>query len=244
MKNYKLIIEYDGTKYNGWQKQGNTKNTLQERFISVLSRMCDHAVSIHASGRTDAGVHAKAQVANCFCETEKTCEEMQRYLNQYLPEDIRVLSVCVADDRFHSRLNAVSKTYEYKISTVKADVFTRKFVYTEECCVDVDKMRRASKLLLGTHDFIGFSSVKKTKKSTIRTIHAIDVTDSDGVITISINGSGFLYNMVRIIAGTLFEIGKGAMDEAVISEILSDKNRAAAGPTMPACGLSLTKVYY
>ena len=244
MQNYKLTIQYDGTRYNGWQRQKNTKNTIQERFSNVLRKMCGKNVEIFASGRTDAGVHAFGQVANFKCEVNMTCEEILDYLNRYLPEDIKVISVEDAEERFHSRLNAKSKTYEYVISTVKPDVFLRKYVYTKITDVDIQKMKSASKLLIGTYDFIGFSSVKKSKKSTVRTINSIDITEKDGTIRVKINGNGFLYNMVRIVTGTLLEIGIGEKEESVINEVLNTKNRELAGATLPALGLTLLKVYY
>lgn len=244
MKNYKITVQYDGTKYNGWQKQGNTPNTIQEKFENILSKMCGEAVEIHASGRTDAGVHAYGQVANFKCETHMECAEIMDYINKYLPADVRVTDICVAGERFHSRLNAVSKTYKYSIAVKKPDVFIRKYVFATDCTLDVDKMKSASKLLLGTHDFKGFSSLGKTKKSTVRTINFIDITENDGVVKIRINGSGFLYNMVRIVCGTLFEIGSGKLTEDVITTVLETRNRELAGPTLPACGLKLSEVFY
>ena len=244
MKNYKITIQYDGTKYNGWQRQKNTKNTIQEKFESVLSKMCGHSVEIFASGRTDAGVHAECQVANFKCSTEKSPDEIKDYLNHYLPTDILVTSVEETGERFHSRLCAVSKTYEYTIATNKPDVFMRKYVYFEDACPDIDKMKEVSQAFLGTHDFLGFSSVGKTKKSTIRTINFIDVKEADGLIKIKINANGFLYNMVRIIAGTIFDAGKGKISANNIENIFNAKIRADAGVTLPACGLKLIEVFY
>lgn len=244
MKNYKITVQYDGSRYNGWQRQGNTKNTIQEKFDNVLSRMCGERVEIFASGRTDAGVHAEAQIANFKCETKMSCEEIMLYLNKYLPDDIAVKEIEEVNDRFHSRLNAVSKTYEYSIAVTKPDVFIRKYVFATDSNPNVEKMRSASKLLLGTHDFKGFSSVGKSKKSTVRTINSIDITEDKGIIKITINGSGFLYNMVRIICGTLFDIGTGKLEEEVINKVFESKNREEAGVTLPACGLKLIKVYY
>lgn len=244
MKNYKIIVEYDGTKYNGWQRQGNTKNTLQEKFENVISLMCGKETEIFASGRTDRGVHAKGQVANFKCDVDMTANDVLTYLNRYLPEDVRVTDIEEVDDRFHSRLNAVGKTYEYAIATKKPDVFIRKYVYFPEEVPDVDKMKAAAKKVLGTHDFHGFSSVGKTKKSTVRTVNSVEIEETDGVITISINGNGFLYNMVRIIVGTLYEIGIGKKDEGVIDEIFETKSREKAGVTMPAEGLCLMEVFY
>lgn len=174
MANYKITVSYDGTRYNGWQRQGNTKNTIQEKFENVLSVMCGRNTEIFASGRTDAGVHAAGQVANFKCDTEMTEREIMDYLNHYLPEDIAVLSVEMTDDRFHSRLNAISKTYEYALCSGKPDVFIRKYVCRVEKAPDIALMRSAAERLIGTHDFMGFSSVKKAKKSTIRTINSIE----------------------------------------------------------------------
>lgn len=244
MKNFKITIQYDGTRYNGWQRQGNTKNTIQERFENVLSKMCDSKVEIFASGRTDAGVHAESQTANFKCETKMSCEEILEYLNKYLPEDVVVTSINEVEDRFHSRLNAVSKTYEYQICLKKPDVFIRKYVFATDEKPDVKKMIDASKIFIGEHDFLGFSSLGKSRKSTVRTINFIHITQNDDIIKIRINANGFLYNMVRIIVGTLLEIGTGKKDESVIKEVFYDKRRENAGKTLPACGLKLIEVFY
>ncbi len=244
MKNYKITIQYDGGRYNGWQRQGNTQNTVQEKFENVLSLMCGSRVEIFASGRTDAGVHAEEQTANFKCETELICTQIMEYLNKYLPDDIAVTSITEADMRFHSRLNAVSKTYEYAIATSKPDVFIRKYVFKSDDIPDVEKMKSASLKFLGTHDFKGFSSLGKTKKSTVRTINSIDIKNDGPVIRIRINGSGFLYNTVRIIAGTLLDIGIGRLSESEIDHVFETGIREFAGRTLPACGLKLIKVYY
>lgn len=244
MKNYKITISYDGTKYNGWQRQGNTKNTIQEKFENVLSAMCGKSVEINASGRTDAGVHALCQVANFKCETSYNCEEIKNYLNKYLPEDVLVTSVEEVHERFHARLNAVAKTYEYSLATEKPDVFRRRYVCRVHDFPDIAKMRTAAQKLLGTHDFKGFSSVKKTNKSTIRTLNSIDIAQNEGVITITITGNGFLYNMVRIICGTLYDIGTGKLDHNVIDTVFETRERENAGITMPPCGLKLVEVFY
>ena len=244
MRNFKITVQYDGTKYNGWQRQGNTKNTIQERFENVLSRMYGEEVEIFASGRTDAGVHADEQTANFKCDILMDEVEMLDYINKYLPEDIRVTSLEEVDMRFHSRLNAVSKTYEYTIATEKPDVFIRKYVFFVDKKPDVEKMRKAARLIIGKHDFKGFSSVGRFKKSTVRTINFIEIEEENNLIKIRINGNGFLYNMVRIISGTLYNIGTGELEESVINEIFEEKIRAKAGVTFPASGLRLVKVYY
>lgn len=244
MKNYKITVSYDGTKYNGWQRQGNTKNTLQEKFENILSKMCDKKIEIFASGRTDAGVHALGQVANFKCETDKSPAEIMAYLNTYLPEDVAVTDIEEVQDRFHSRLCAKRKTYRYTIACTKKHVFLRKYVYYTEKDVSTAAMRSAAEKLCGTHDFVGFSAVKKTKKSTERTIYKIDIKENDGLIEIYITGSGFLHHMVRILAGTLFEIGCGTLKDSVIDEVFDSGERAKAGTTLPACGLMLMEVQY
>ena len=244
MKNYKILVSYDGTKYNGWQRQGNTQNTIQEKFENVISKMCGEKVEIRASGRTDRGVHADGQAANFKCNTDLSCQEIKDYLNHYLPEDILVKTVEETDERFHSRLNAVSKTYEYKIATEKPDVFIRKYVFVTDRKFDIEAMQKGANKLLGTHDFKGFSSLGKTKKSTVRTINFINITEENGIISVKINGNGFLYNMVRIVVGTLLDIGEGKLPLSVIDEIFEEKSREKAGVTLPACGLRLVEVFY
>lgn len=244
MYNYKMTIQYDGSRYNGWQRQGNVNQTIQQRFEHVLSIMCDEKIEIFASGRTDAGVHALGQVANFKCKKEFACSEILEYVNRYLPEDIKVVTVEPADERFHSRLCAAAKTYEYILATEKPDVFLRKYVYHVEQKPDIKRMQRAAEMLIGTHDFHGFSSLGKTKKSTVRTINSIDISEEKGLIKIRVNGNGFLYNMMRILAGTLYEIGIGEKSVETIDDILSTKDRQYAGATFPACGLTLLEVFY
>lgn len=244
MKNFKIVVQYDGTRYNGWQRQGNTKNTIQEKFEDILFKMAERKTEIFASGRTDAGVHAKGQVANFKTDCHMTADEVFEYLNKYLPEDIAVLEACEVDERFHSRLNAKAKTYEYSITYKKPDVFYRKYVYPVEKNPDIELMKKAAENFVGTYDFKGFSSLGRTKKSTVRTINYVDISDDDGVIKIRINGSGFLYNMVRIIAGTLYEIGIGKLDADSVRRVLESKSREDAGITFPARGLALIEVEY
>ena len=244
MKNYKFIIEYDGTKYSGWQKQGNTQNTIQGKIEDIIKKMTGKACEVHGSGRTDAGVHARGQIGNFKCETSLLESEILNYINAYLPQDIRVLSLQTCGERFHSRLNAKSKRYSYTISVGKPSVFKRKYVYATDKMPSIEKMQGAAQLLCGTHDFLGFSSLKKTKKSTVRTVYSIDISQSGNEITFSFHGSGFLYNGVRILAGTLYEIGIGTKDISDIKTVFETKNREKAGATLPPCGLVLEEVYY
>ena len=244
MKNYKFIIEYDGTKYSGWQKQGNTEKTLQGKLENILKKMTDKAVEIHGSGRTDAGVHAKGQVGNFKCETNLSCKEILDYLNEYLPNDVKVLTVEECDLRFHSRLNAIKKTYSYTFSFEKPSAFEHKFVYYTKDVPDKKLMEKACDMLLGTHDFQGFSSVKKTKQSTVRTLYAADIDFKENSLVLTFCGSGFLYNMVRILAGTIYNIGISKKDLSDIKKCFETKDRTFAGTTLPPQGLCLESVEY
>lgn len=245
MKNYKMILQYDGSRYSGWQKQGNTTNTIQGKLEAILKRMTDSEVELHGSGRTDAGVHALAQTANFKCNTALHESEIHAYLNEYLPQDIRVLSLAEAAPRFHARLNAVQKQYRYVINTNPIqDVFTRKYMTHLPQKYDLEAMKIASGLLLGEHDFKSFCENKHMKKSTIRRIDSIEIVQKDSIITIDFTGNGFLYHMVRILTGTLLEIGENKRKPEDILQILQAKNRPAAGFTAPAQGLYLVKVMY
>ena len=169
--NYKAILQYEGTRYRGWQTQGNTENTIQGKLEALLTKMAEEPVEVNGSGRTDAGVHAAGQVISFRCKTKESPEEICRYMNEYLPEDIAILQVEQVDGRFHSRLNAKSKTYEYRIYTgSKQDVFERRYVWPMEEKLDVAKMREATGHLTGTHDFMAFCGNRRMKKTTVRTI--------------------------------------------------------------------------
>ena len=253
LMNYKLLIQYDGTKLNGWQKQGNTDNTIQGKLEAILERMYGEYVEIHGSGRTDAGVHALGQVANFHAPSTGnqkddkvySIEEIQATLNEYLSKDIRVLKVEIVDERFHARLTAKGKTYEYRIDNgAIANVFHRKFVMREEAPLDLDAMRTAASYFIGTHDFKTFCANKKMKKSTVRTITSIDIKENDGIVAIRYTGNGFLYNMVRILTGTLIEVGRGKRQPSEMEEIIGAMDRGAAGFTAPAQGLFLVNVDY
>ncbi|MGM9551571.1 MAG: tRNA pseudouridine(38-40) synthase TruA [Clostridia bacterium] len=245
MENYKITVAYDGTRYSGWQRQNNTDKSIQGKIEEVLTKMCGHNVEIHGSGRTDAGVHAIGQVANFKIETDKTTDEIHHYLNEYLPEDIAVTDICTVGNMFHARLAKCQKTYLYRINNSDISlVFDRKYVYKFPEKLDVDKMRKAAESLIGTHDFLGFSSLKRVKKSTVRTIYDVKIEKSGNEIKIYITGDGFLYNMVRIIIGTLIEIGSGKVDTEIIKRVLESKKRQDAGFTAPGCGLTLFSVVY
>lgn len=245
MNNYKMTVEYDGTRYNGWQKQHTTHNTVQGKFEHILAELLEEPAEIHASGRTDAGVHAKGQVFNFKTKKNIEPEEILAYCNRYLPQDVRVLCCERADERFHSRLSAVRKTYSYTIALQKPSVFKRKYVYyAEDIRPDADKMRKAAELLLGTHDFLAFSSLKKSKKSTLRTIESIEIIEQAEEIRMEFTGNGFLYHMVRILSGTLLDAGLGKTDAATILKAFETGERQDAGTMLPPEGLTLERVEY
>lgn len=246
MINFKIIVQYDGSKYQGWQRLGNTDNTIQGKIEAVLSKMCNHNVEIHGAGRTDAGVHAMAQVAHFKINTDKTANQIKEYLNAYLPQDIGIMSCEVMPERFHARLNAKSKHYSYRLWDSKnKNIFERKYITSIEKELDIHKMQKAAKLLCGTHDFRAFSSVnRRFKKSTVRTIEKIDINRFGGEVKIDFYGDGFLYNMVRILTGTLVEIGTGERDTTSIEKAFESLDRQDAGITMPPQGLILQEIFY
>ena len=245
MNNYKLITEYDGTGFNGWQKQHSTQNTIQGKFEQILEKLCGHTVEIFASGRTDAGVHAKGQVFNFKTEKTLVPAEIADYCNRYLPQAVRVLSCEAVDERFHSRYLAVRKKYSYTIAYEKPSVFLRKYVYYAQGeKPDVSKIKQCAQCFLGTHDFLAFSSMKRSKKSTVRTIEKIEITNQGGLLRIEFTGDGFLYHMVRILAGTLWDAGMGKIDEKMIYNALESGVRQDAGTMLPPEGLVLEWVEY
>lgn len=246
MRNIKLLLQYDGTKYSGWQRLGDTDKTIQSKLEQVLTRMTGTNTEVIGSGRTDAGVHALCQVANFFTEDTRTVEEIKAYLNQYLPEDIAVPEVSEVHERFHARLNAVSKTYLYRIWNLPhPEPFIRKYsLHVPQPFLKVKAMKRAAEYLIGEHDFSSFASQTSKKKSNIRTISAIEFEKKDGLVEVRITGDGFLYNMVRIIIGTLLEVGLGKIQPEELEVILESGDRQKAGPTAPPHGLFLENVKY
>lgn len=243
--NVKLTIQYDGTRYDGWQRQGNTDNTLQGRLEGVLSRMVGKPVEIQGAGRTDAGVHARGQVASVHLPEGYTPQEIQNYLNRYLPEDVAVVDVVEVGERFHARLSATGKEYRYHIRMGSVpDVFARKYQYRVEEPLDLAAMERAAGYLTGKHDFRSFCGNRRFKKSTVREVFHIGVEVCGSDLTLVYRGDGFLYNMVRILTGTLLEVGLGQRTPESMVDILEARERTAAGKTAPAQGLVLQEVYY
>lgn len=243
--NYKLTIQYDGTRYDGWQRLGDSDNTVQGKLETVLSRLTATQVEVHGAGRTDAGVHALGQVASVKLPKGLSPAEVMAYLNQYLPEDIAVVEVQPADERFHARLNAVGKVYRYEIRMGGVpDVFRRKYQYRVEQPLDLAEMERAAALLTGRHDFRAFCANKRYKKSTVRTVSAIEFAVRGADLAITFRGDGFLHHMVRILTGTLLEVGLGQRRAEDMPDILASLDRARAGKTAPAQGLTLVQVIY
>lgn len=244
-KRYKIILQYDGTRYDGWQKQGNTEHTIQGKLEHILKRLNGKETEVHGSGRTDAGVHAKGQAADFYLEGDWEADEVKKYLNQYLPDDIGVISATVVKNRFHSRLNAVKKTYTYYIETNdKKPVFERRYLYGYGRKLDAEAMKRAAGSLIGTHDFKSFCGNRNMKKSTVRTLYALDIERHGTQVVVTAIGDGFLNHMVRIITGTLIEIGSGKRKPEDMKRILDERDRQAAGFTAPPEGLFLTEVEY
>ena len=244
MRNLRLDICYDGTRYKGWQRLSGTDNTIQGKIETALSRMLGEPVEISGSGRTDAGVHAVGQVANFHCESRMDTAEILSGLRRYLPEDIGIYSCKEVSPRFHARLNAREKTYLYRIwNSENPCVFERKFVAQFPERLDIDAMREAAAHLCGEHDFAAFCGNPKFKKSTVRFVRSIAVDRCDDEIRISVTGNGFLHSMVRIIAGTLIEVGRHQRQPDSVPELFTGK-RADAGFLAPAQGLCLQEVFY
>lgn len=245
MRNFKIVLQYDGTRYQGWQRQVSTDNTIQGKIEALLSKMCEKPVEIQGAGRTDAGVHAYGQVANFHIDTEKTAAEVMEYMNMYLPEDISVISCEEKPERFHARLNAKGKVYCYHIwNSPKKPVFRRKYVHEVPGELDMAAIRQATDALCGTHDYQSFTSTKRGKKSTVRTVDSIDIKREGEELIFTFSGNGFLYHMVRIMMGTLIEVGLGIRKPEDIPSIIEAKDRSKSGHLIPGKGLVLMEVTY
>ena len=245
MPNYKLVLCYDGSRYKGWQKQGNTENTIQAKLEAALSGIVGEPVELNGSGRTDAGAHAKMQVASFRAKTDLTASELLSKLRSVLPEDIGAVSLEEVQPRFHARLNCVGKTYIYRVWNSDApNVFERRYMYTVSDALDIDAMNSAAGHLIGSHDFSAFCSVKNMKKSAVRRIDEIRIERLGEELRFTVSGNGFLYNMVRIIVGTLLEVGKSALSPEAVENALASLDRQNAGPTAPAKALCLWEARY
>ena len=244
MRNLRLDICYDGTRYRGWQRLPGQANTIQGKLEQALSRILGEPIEINGSGRTDAGVHALGQVASFHCESAMPAGEILLQLRRYLPEDIGIYSCREVSPRFHARLNAKQKTYCYRIwNSEMPCVFQRRFVAVMPERLDVAAMEQAARLLLGRHDFSAFCGNARMKKSTVRELYAVTIRREGEQLQLRFTGNGFLYNMVRILTGTLVEVGRGARRPETIPELFGAK-REQAGFLAPAQGLCLEEVVY
>jgi tRNA pseudouridine38-40 synthase len=246
MRNIKLIIEYDGTNYRGWQVQPNVI-TIQGEIEKVIKKICGENIELNGSGRTDAGVHARGQVANFLTNSRIPPEKFAFALNAMLPRDIVIRTSEEVDRDFHARYSAKGKEYSYTIiNSMFPSAIMRNFAYNIDYCerLDIDKFKKAAEYFIGTHDFAGFMSMGSSIKSTVRTIYSIDTVVDKETIRIFYKGNGFLYNMVRIITGTLIFAGVGKIAVDDISDIIKSKDRTRAGITAPPYGLYLDKVIY
>ncbi|MCD5002931.1 tRNA pseudouridine(38-40) synthase TruA [Enterococcus saccharolyticus] len=245
MRNIKLTIEYDGKRYLGWQRLGDSGKTIQGKIESILTQMTGEKIEIIGSGRTDGGTHARGQVANFKTDSTMTREEMLHFLNQFLPRDIVITKVEEMPERFHARYNCTGKQYSYYVwNSPIPTALERNHSFHVSQPLDFEKMNEACEKLIGTHDFIGFSALKKTKKSTVRTIHELTIQQEGSMVHFTFSGDGFLHKMVRIMMGTLLEIGTGKLPVTIIDEIFENKVRANAGETVPSHGLFLDAVFY
>lgn len=245
MRNFKMVLQYEGTRYQGWQKQETTKDTIQGKLETLLTKAAGVPVEVQGSGRTDAGVHAYGQVANFKMDTDRTPEELLTMINEYLPEDIAVISLTEVPLRFHSRLHATGKVYRYRVLNSKMrHIFDRRYVFVVPEPLDIAAMQTAAESLCGTHDFQSFTSARKGKKSTVRHLDEIQIEKKGEEIVFTFRGNGFLYHMVRILVGTLLLVGEKKLSPKAVVEILEAKDRQKAGPLVPAKGLALMEVFY
>ena len=244
MRNLRLDICYDGTRYRGFQRLPGTDMTIQGKLENALTKILGEAIEISGSGRTDAGVHACRQVVNFHCESTRTCPEILEQLRRYLPEDMGIYSCKDVSERFHARLNAKTKTYCYRLwNSEMPCVFDRRFVAVDPRKLDLEAMNKAARLLEGTHDFSAFCANKRMKKSTVRSIQSITITPVGEEIRFTVTGNGFLHHMMRILVGTLVEVGIGQRDAQSVIRLFG-ASREEAGMLMPAQGLCLMEVTY
>ncbi len=246
MRNIKLVLEYDGTDYGGWQKQAaGGRRTIQGTVEAALKQILGEDVRVTGSGRTDAGVHAEGQAANFRTRSGLPAAVIGKAINAVLPRDIVVRRVSVVGDDFHARFRARAKIYRYRIlNQPQPSVFQRRFVHFVRCRLDAGLMKKEARCLLGRHDFKSFQAADKKERGSIRKMSRIRIKRDGGLITIEIEGDGFLRGMARAIAGTLIDIGRGKLPPGSMKKILLARNRRWAGPAAPAKGLCLVRVKY
>lgn len=248
--NYKLLLQYDGTDFHGWQMQRGLR-TVQGELARVLSLLDDREVVVHGSGRTDAGVHAEGQVASAELQRKITAEKLRSAINGNLPADVRVLFATQAPDDFHARYSAKSKTYVYRIVHSPAmSPFWSRYAIQEARSIDLDRMRQCAALFVGEHDWTAFSAAQSEADSRVRTIFSLEIDDGWDtrgrchLIQITTTADGFLRYMVRSIVGTLLAVGRGEIDEETLALAIRGGDRNLVGATSPACGLTLKSVQY
>ena len=243
-KNIKLIIEYDGTNYAGWQRQNNAI-TVQGTLEEVLEKLLGRNIKVTGCSRTDSGVHAKGFVCNFVTESTIPPSRIKYAINNLLPNDIVILDSSEVPIDFHSRYNCIKKTYTYTIlNRENPAAINRNYVYHFNRLLNIELMKKGSEFLIGTHEFDSFRNVGSSVKTTTRTIYSIVIDQQEDYVKFSITGNGFLYNMVRIIVGTLLNVGSGKILPESVKEILLAKDRSKAGMSLPAQGLCLEKIYY
>ncbi|HSH36371.1 tRNA pseudouridine(38-40) synthase TruA [Schnuerera sp.] len=244
MTNVKLTIQYDGTNYCGWQKQ-KKENSIQEEIEKAIQLVSKEKVKLIGSGRTDSGVHAKGQVANFFTHSNIPVDRFKFALNTKLPKDISIIESIQVADKFHARYDAIGKRYQYIIynKDIRNPIY-RNFAYHVPHTLDYKEIEKATKYFMGTHDFSTFMASNSNVKTTTRTINKFNLERTRDLTIFTIEGNGFLYNMIRIIIGTMVEIGVGKIKGNDIPDIIRSKNRKLAGHTAPPEGLYLDKVFY
>ena len=244
MRNIAVLLQYKGSAYHGWQRQENAV-TVQEVMENAIKKSCGASSPLYGCGRTDAGVHALSYVCNFSSETKIPDEKISYALNCLLPDDIRVLSAKTVPDDFHSRYSIKKKSYKYKIlNTAHGDVFQKDLAWHYRYALDFEKMKKACPYFLGEHDFSAFCAAGAQTGNFIRTVYSLSLTKNDSMIEIDICGNGFLYNMVRIIVGTLCYVGDGRIDVCDIKAIIDSCDRTRAGITAPAHGLYMSEAEY
>ncbi len=245
MRYFKCIVEYDGTSYSGWQRQKNTPHTIQEKIENALRIIAKEQIPVMAASRTDAGVHAYGQVIGFKMKSGIPLEKLSLAMNGLLPTDIRIKEAREVDQDFHPRFQAIGKIYNYYLDNRNIQsVFQRNYAYHIPIKLDISNMKKSSKYLIGTNDFSSFRASGCSAKSPVRTLKRIDVEKKDDFIRLEFEGDGFLYNMVRILTGTLVYAGMNKFTSLDVRDILDAQDRTLAGPTVPAHGLYLVKVFY
>lgn len=242
--NYKLLIQYDGTDFHGWQIQEGHR-TVQGELTRALSLIDGRSVNVHGSGRTDAGVHAEGQVASVAIEREITVEKLRAAINGNVERDLRVLSVEIVPDDFHARYSAIGKTYVYRIvNGPVVSPFWWRYAHHDARPLDLEQMKKGAELFRGRHDWTAFSAAQSDVEDRVRTVTEVEIVERPDLIEIRVSAEGFLRYMVRAIAGSLMALGRGELDHDEIVQALETGRRPLAAVTAPACGLTLLRVRY